>query len=458
MPRITSEIVGFEPFFPGNFSHVSLSALIVHFYQYSIMPRKIQNHKNKPKANTVLVDHRNIVGIDIAKRKHAATAITPKGGVITSLAMFENNKSGVDQLERQVLMPAINRSKPMVVMEATGMYWNALHDELLRRGYDCVVLNPIQTSARSAKNIRRTKTDRIDSETIARTVLAGDAQATLIPDEAMYELRLLVRHRWRLIRSQNTILLYAISLVDRVFPEFEGVFSKPFLSSVRTLIREIGLTPSSLIARKKKVRAILEKASRKRLTPETIDDLLARAKNSIGTRQGEKVVNDQLRMIVEYLDFMDSQVNQINEELRLRMELIGSPVMSLGIGPEIAATILAESGGIERFAGPREYAAFCGLDPSVWDSGDSIHGVSRISKRGSPLLRWAMYMTAIAVHKKHRDFTRIYERHTKQQPKGKRQKGHRYALIAVAHKAARVIWRLMKDNRPFKKTPPKREI
>ena len=98
------------------------------------MPKQTSIPKNKIKANTVLVDHRNIVGIDIGKRKHAATAVTPKGGVIASLALFENNKAGVDQLERQVLMPATNRSKPMVAMEATGMYWNALHDELLRRG------------------------------------------------------------------------------------------------------------------------------------------------------------------------------------------------------------------------------------------------------------------------------------------------------------------------------------
>ena len=413
--------------------------------------------KSKQKANIVIVDHRNVVGIDIGKRKHAATAVTPKGAVIASLSVFENNKAGVDLLEKQVLVPATDRSKPMIALEATGMYWCALHDELQRRGYDCVALNPIQTSVRGLKKIRRTKTDRIDSETIARTVLAGDAQSTIVPEEPMYELRLLVRHRWRLIRSQNTILLYAISLVDRVFPESEGVFSKPFLKSMRTLIREVGFTPNKLNKNKAKVREVLEKASRKRLTPETINDLLDRAKVSIGTRQGEGVVNDQLRMIVDYLDFMDDQVEQINKELKCRMELLKSPVMSIGIGPEIAATILAESGAIERFAGPREYAAFCGLDPSVQDSGDSIRGVSHISKRGSPLLRWAFYTAAIAVYRKHRDFAKVYARQTKQQPKGRRQKGHCYALIAVAHKVARVVWRLMKDGRKFSKNPPKRE-
>ena len=253
--------------------------------------------KNKPKANVVVVDHRNIVGVDIGKRKHAATAITPKGAVIASLNVFENNRQGVDQLEREVLVPANCHGKPLIAMEATGMYWNALHDELQRRGYSCVVLNPIQTNIRGQKRIRKTKTDRIDSEIIARTILSGDAQATLVPDEPMWELRLLVRHRWRLIRSQKMIMIYAISLVDRVFPELEGVFSKPFLKSMRTLIREVGLTPDVLSTQPKKVREVLQKASRNRLTCETIDELLKRAKTSIGTRQAEKVVNHQLRMI-----------------------------------------------------------------------------------------------------------------------------------------------------------------
>ena len=141
-----------------------------------------------PKVNTVRVDHRNIVGIDIGKRKHAATAITPKGVVIAALKHFENNREGVDLLERDVLVPATNRAKSIVAMEATGHYWNALYDELQRRGYSCTVLNPIQTNTKGKKRIRKTKTDPLDSELIARTILAGDALATVVPDEFTYEL------------------------------------------------------------------------------------------------------------------------------------------------------------------------------------------------------------------------------------------------------------------------------
>ena len=133
------------------------------------------------------------------------------------------------------------------------------------------------------------------------------------------------------------------------------------------------------------------------------------------------------------------------------MVALNSPLMSLGIGAEIVATILAESGDLARFPGPGEYAAFCGLDPSVRDSGDSVRGVSHISKRGSPLLRWALYVSAQTMVNKHQDFARVYERHVK------RRKGHRFSLIAVAHKLARVIWRLAKDGRNYTKRPPKRK-
>jgi len=187
----------------------------------------MKHSKSKIKANTVRVDERNIVGIDIGKRKHAATAVSPQGVTIASLKSFENNRNGVEQLERHVLVPATASHKPMIAMEATGQYWNALHDELQRRGYSCVVLNPIQTNARSKNQIRKTKTDLVDSGLIARTILSGDARWTIVPDEAMFELRLLVRHRWRLIRTHGIILRYAISLLDRVFPEFEGIFCKP---------------------------------------------------------------------------------------------------------------------------------------------------------------------------------------------------------------------------------------
>jgi hypothetical protein len=79
--------------------------------------------KQKQKANTVMVDHRNIVGIDIGKRKHAAAAVTPKGAVIASLKSFENNQAGVDLLEHQVRQPAkVSSELRWKQQDNTGMH------------------------------------------------------------------------------------------------------------------------------------------------------------------------------------------------------------------------------------------------------------------------------------------------------------------------------------------------
>jgi len=174
--------------------------------------------KKSLKGKPVLPRGRAVVGIDIGKRKHAATALSPQGEVIAQLASFPNTRQGVDQLEKEVLRKAGGPGKVLVGMEATGHYWMCLYHELIRRGYACVVLNPLQTNARSSARIRKTRNDKIDSQTIARLILSGEAKATRVTDPKIMELRLLVRHRHRLLQATGNMERYAHTLVDRIFP------------------------------------------------------------------------------------------------------------------------------------------------------------------------------------------------------------------------------------------------
>lgn len=228
----------------------------------------------------VLAKGRAVVGIDVGKRKHAATALTPNGDVIVQLAAFPNTRQGIDLLEKEVLRKAGGPGKVLVAMEATGHYWMCLYHELTRRGYECVVLNPVQTNAHMRAQIRKNRNDRIDSEGIARWVLAGEARATRVPDEKTAELRLWVRHRARLLRAAGNMERFAHTLVDRALPEYADVLSKRFLPSGQKLIRQFGLALANLVANGREVRQLLDGASRGRITPETIDSLLQAAKRS----------------------------------------------------------------------------------------------------------------------------------------------------------------------------------
>jgi transposase len=71
--------------------------------------------------------------------------------------------------------------------------------ELTRRGYEVVVINPIQTKGAFRSRIRTSKTDKPDAVTIAQLVLSDKARAARIPSKRTLELRILSRHRWRLV-------------------------------------------------------------------------------------------------------------------------------------------------------------------------------------------------------------------------------------------------------------------
>lgn len=404
--------------------------------------------KRVPSGRPVLAKGRAVVGIDVGKRKHAATALTPQGEVITQLASFPNTRAGIDLLDKEVLRKAGGPGKVLAAMEATGHYWMCLYYELQRRGYEGVVLNPLQTNAHSRSQIRKNYNDRIDSAGIARLVLAGEARATRVPDEKTAELRLWVRHRQRLLRAAGNMERFAHTLVDRVFPEYAEVLSKPFLPSGQELIRQIGLAPGNLVSQQDKVREVLHAASRKKIAPETIDLLLQAAQQSIGTRQAENVATRQLVLAFDYLATLRKQIAAIEDELDARLQEIDSPLFSLGITAKLVAVIHAESDPIHDFRSADQYVAYTGLDPSSRRSGDTIDRHGKISKRGSPTLRRALYLAAFVVTRKHACFHRLYQRHRRQ------GKGHSNALVIVARHLARVVWRLLTDGREFTKRPP----
>jgi transposase len=64
-----------------------------------------------------------------------------------------------------------------------------------------------------------------------------------------------------------------------------------------------------------------------------------------------------------------------------------------GIGPILAAVIIAEIGDIHRFDGPRKLCSWAGLTPKHYESDRTVHR-GHITKQGSRLLRWALVEAA----------------------------------------------------------------
>jgi len=110
-----------------------------------------------------------------------------------------------------------------------------------------------------------------------------------------------------------------------------------------------------------------------------------------------------------------------------------------GVGPVLAATIVAETGPIERFHSPKALARYAGLTPSERSSGGHQRNGS-ITKEGSALLRWALGQAVMRARRCRRG-PGLYLSHwvsCKRERLGCKKK----ALVAGARKLAEAIWRL----------------
>jgi transposase len=76
---------------------------------------------------------RNVVGIDIGKKKHAAAGAKATGEDSGPVISFDNDCAGCNRLEKLVLKPLGGPKKVLVAMEATGHYWMPLYFECHER-------------------------------------------------------------------------------------------------------------------------------------------------------------------------------------------------------------------------------------------------------------------------------------------------------------------------------------
>jgi len=161
-----------------------------------------------------------------------------------------------------------------------------------------------------------------------------------------------------------------------------------------------------------------------------------------------------LRTLLDQLDLLE----RLTEEIETRLEeLVGerADVRRLqaipGIGPVIAATIVAEVADITRFPSARAFAAYTGLVPRVRSSAGEAH-LGHITRGGPPDLRWALGQAAMVGlrAKVSTAASRLYRRKVK---KGKRKK---VALCAAAHKLARIVYVILRREEVFRPAPPRR--
>lgn len=144
--------------------------------------------------------------------------------------------------------------------------------------------------------------------------------------------------------------------------------------------------------------------------------------------------------MIKLIEMLDSQINSIKEEIESSIDK-ESVVLSIpGINFVAAASILGEINDIDNFDLPSKLLAFSRLDPKVRQSGNFNASSCRMSKKGSPYLRYALIITAWNLVRNSETFNKYYL------SKRAQGKSHYSALGHTAHKLVRIIYILLKKN------------
>ncbi|NWJ47066.1 MAG: transposase [Chloroflexi bacterium] len=120
-----------------------------------------------------------LVGVDIASQKFMVAVFKLDKTITLKPLEFDNSLTGFEKLCAQFDQLGLVPAHTLVGMEATARYWENLYHYLSRHGYQLILLQPAHTHQWAANRGLRAKTDRLDSLTIARHLLAEDARSYL---------------------------------------------------------------------------------------------------------------------------------------------------------------------------------------------------------------------------------------------------------------------------------------
>jgi transposase len=381
------------------------------------------------------------VGIDIAKLHHFASVLSQEGEVLIEPFEFTNDYDGF-----QKLISALNsfeKNSLIIGLESTAHYGDNLVTYLFSNNFKVCVINPIQTATLRKNNIRKTKTDKVDTYLIAKELMVNSHRFVTEMDIQIMKLKQLCRFRQKLIKARTRAKIQLTSYVDQLFPELQYFFKSGIhQKSCYALLKECSAPDDIASMHLTHLASLLSKASHGHFKKDTAENLRVLARKSVGTGNG--AISIQITQSIEQIELYDRQIGEILAEVESIMKSLNSIIMTIpGIGYLNGAMILGEIGDINRFSHPSKLLAFAGLDPSVYQSGNFKASHTRMSKRGSKVLRYALINAAHNVVLNNRTFKAYYDLKIAQ------GRSHYNALGHCAGKLVRVIHKMLRYQLVF---------
>ena len=336
------------------------------------------------------------IGIDLAKRE-SQVSVLDADGVQVETKRFATTR------ENFIAMAAELRDGDVAALEVTTNSTSIarlLRDNSAAR---IIVSNPIKTKTIAQAKI---KTDKIDARVLAELARVGYLPEVWLPDEDTEALRQFITDRVSLVRRRteckNTI--HSVLHRNMVRQERSDLFGTGGRRWLECIIHGEGVkTPVPELDRMR-IGSLLNEIDR-------IDALVA----------------DLESVIASYVALRPHLKQQMDRLLSIT-----------GVNLVVAASLIGTIGDIRRFADKKKLAAYFGVVPSTYQSGDTSRN-GRITKQGRAEARWLIIEAAEILRRSPGPMRALYTRI-------QRKRNHNVAVVAVARKLVELVHHLLTNK------------
>jgi transposase len=313
-----------------------------------------------------------------------------------------------------------------VALESTGVYWKPVY-YVLEEAYTLLLIN-----MHDLKRVPGRKTDVKDSEWLAHLLECGLLRSSFVPPPPIRELRDLTRYRVQQLQDRTQEVNRLCKVLEDAGVKLTSVVSDVMGVSGRAMIAALveGTTDP----------VVLADLARGRLRKKLPD--LQRA------LQGRFRAHHAflIQQIFAKIDFLDETLDRLTSEIDRRLHPFEPTIALLDTIPGVDRTgamiLIAETGGdMRRFPSDAHLCSWAALCPGQNESAGKRR--SGATRHGNRYLRGTLIQCALAATRKQGSALQArYHR-------VKRHRGHKKAIVAVAHQILRIAYYIMRDGVPY---------
>jgi len=398
-----------------------------------------------------------VVGVDIGKYTHVAVGTSLEGGFTKSFPIRNNRKSYKDfESIMKNWKERFNCGYIVIGFESTGHYWKPLGYYLKDRGYMLLEVSPSNTKkSKEMMDNSPLKSDPKDARVIADLIKQGKILTPVFPEGRILDLRGFMHTRENFIKERTSILNRLEKIMDVAFPERKEIIKKVGNKTSLFLLKEVPFPADILKKGLRWLSKYMWKKSRGRYNELNAKRLYNLAKETVGLKQGMEGFLYELNALLVRLKEINKKIEEVESIIESYLEDIEEAryLLSIkGVGPNIAAAIISESGGLSKYRRAESVIKIAGLNLYERSSGKS-KGEKHITKRGRSLMRQKLYFAALQQTHPGMPLYSYYRRLVEENGLEETK-----AIIATARKLLRIMFALVRDKSEYKWNYKEREL